>query len=73
MTKWMSPLQRAERMLAARLAELESLVEIAPDQWPAYLDTVNTFLEVRRALNPPVAVTRRDLRQAMPSEAPKNQ
>jgi hypothetical protein len=73
MASTMSPLARAERMLAARLIELERALDKDPSRWPDYLDTVRTLLWTREVLRgqagPPV--TRGDVRRAfmtVPSE-----
>jgi hypothetical protein len=64
-TAWVSPLRRAERLLDVRLMDLERALDQDPSHWPAYLETLDRFLQVRAALYPAdPPMTRGELRRA---------
>jgi hypothetical protein len=61
--RWMSPLQRAVRVLQARLAELETRLPHDGSVWADYLATLREYRETRAMLAPGEPVTRRELGQ----------
>jgi hypothetical protein len=69
--KWMSTEQRAVRVLAARLAELEGQLEKDPTLWPEYRATLREYRETRAMLAAAVApISERELARRFQARGP---